>query len=95
MFRSWEEQPGSIVKRFGSFENGNGAGRQRHAMGALCLIRSAGTSHTFAAMSISPRLAPRTSPERAAVSTKNSKASFVDGPAREALIALRQAATSA
>ena len=52
--------------------------------GTLCsrldFMRAAGTVHVRASRSISSHRAPRTSPERAAVSTRNSKASRVPAP---------------
>ena len=48
----------------------------------FAFMRSAGTVHVAPARSISSQVALRTSPERAAVSTRNSSASFDDSLAR-------------
>ena len=58
-------------------------------------VRSAGTFHTAAPKSISVQCARRTSPERAAVNTRNSNASFAAVVAREAWIVSSASATSA
>ena len=57
-------------------------------------IRSAGTVHVAASMSISVHVANRTSPARAAVSTKYSKASLSTGAAPEVRTAAMASATS-
>ncbi len=50
----------------------------------FALVRMPGTVHTWSAVSISSYRAPRTSPDRAAVSTRNSNASLTAGNAFDA-----------
>ena len=57
-------------------------------------MRVDGMAHTPAVRSISAHSAPRTSPERAAVNTRNSNASFTAGIACDARTALSADATS-
>ncbi len=60
----------------------------------LAFMRDAGIAHTPAAASTSRHSAPRTSPERPAVSTRNSNASFTTARAPEPRTAATAAATS-
>ena len=57
-------------------------------------VRKAGTVQVAASGSISSHRAPRTSPERHAVNTRNSNASFVAGHVSDARTLARAAATS-
>ena len=60
----------------------------------FALVRVAGTVPTWAAVSISARSAPRTSPDLAAVNTRNSNASLMTGAAPDAPTVPTTAATS-
>ena len=59
----------------------------------FAFMRGAGMVHTRSSMSISSHRAPRTSPERAVVSTRNSNTSLTIGRADEARTAATAAAT--
>ena len=98
--RAGKDQPGALrrcracAQALGRMQHLNRAGAQRYAVLASRLHPRRRDRHTAASKSISSHRAPRASPGLTAVSTMNSKQSFVPAHADEAFTVAMAPATS-